>query len=391
MNHSKRMEIVGVLSLSLLITSAFAVSSCLPEMMKTFSEYDRSALELLMSAPSFTMLLMIALTPVISKFLSERFMVITGLTTFGISGLVPVFVKSYTVIFIARIFMGLGIGLLNAKAVSMIGERFTGELRSKLQGLRCSMETLGQSALMLLVGILLPYGWNYAFLVYASAFIILLMYLAFVPASNPLRSDMADPAADNTVSYKLTIKDWFVVIRNFLLGLTLVSGQMIISLRITSYLVEYGIGTSVDGANLLSISVFFGFIGGVLFGKLLQVFKNKVLPLALVVAGISLAAIGMFQNLTIITIASCMVNMCLTIGLSYMFNGLSDQVPVGALNTANSMVLVGCNLGSSITPFIFGIIGMFSPKLTVSYLTYAVVFTVLGLIIFVNHKKSSNI
>ena len=324
MNHSKRMEIVGVLSLSLLITSAFAVSSCLPEMMKTFSEYDRSALELLMSAPSFTMLLMIALTPVISKFLSERFMVIAGLTTFGISGLVPVFVKSYTVIFIARIFMGLGIGLLNAKAVSMIGERFSGELRSKLQGLRCSMETLGQSALMLLVGLLLPYGWNYAFLVYASAFIILLMYLAFVPASNPLRSDMADPAADNTVSYRLTTKDWFVVIRNFLLGLTLVSGQMIISLRITSYLVEYGIGTSVDGANLLSISVFFGFIGGVLFGKLLQVFKNKVLPLALVVAGISLAAIGMFQNLTIITIASCMVNMCLTIGLSYMFNGLSD-------------------------------------------------------------------
>ena len=391
MNHSKRMEIVGVLSLSLLITSAFAVSSCLPEMMKTFSEYDRSALELLMSAPSFTMLLMIALTPVISKFLSERFMVIAGLTTFGISGLVPVFIKSYTVIFIARIFMGLGIGLLNAKAVSMIGERFSGELRSKLQGLRCSMETLGQSALMLLVGLLLPYGWNYAFLVYASAFIILLMYLAFVPASNPLHSDMADPAADNTVSYKLTIKDWFVVIRNFLLGLTLVSGQMIISLRITSYLVEYGIGTSVDGANLLSISVFFGFIGGVLFGKLLQVFKNKVLPLALVVAGISLAAIGMFQNLTIITIASCMVNMCLTIGLSYMFNGLSDQVPVGALNTANSMVLVGCNLGSSITPFIFRIIGIFSPKLTVSYLTYAVVFTVLGLIIFVNHKKSSNI
>lgn len=391
MNHSKQMEIVGVLSLSLLITSSFAVSSCLPEMMKTFSEYDRSALELLMSAPSFTMLLMIALTPVISKYLSERFMVIAGLTTFGISGLAPVFIKSYTVIFIARIFMGLGIGLLNAKAVSMIGERFTGELRSKLQGLRCSMETLGQSALMLLVGLLLPYGWNYAFLVYASAFIILLMYLAFVPASNPLRSDMADPAAQDIASYKLTTRDWFVVIRNFLLGLTLVSGQMIISLRITSYLVEYGIGTSVDGANLLSISVFFGFIGGVLFGKLLQVFKKKVLPLALVVAGISLAAIGMFQNLTIITIASCMVNMCLTIGLSYMFNGLSDQVPVGALNTANSMVLVGCNLGSSITPFIFRIIGIFSPKLTVSYLTYAVVFTVLGLIIFVNPKKSSNI
>jgi len=390
MNHSKRMEIVGVLSLSLLITSAFAVSSCLPEMMKTFPQYDRSSLELLMSAPSFTMLLMIALTPVISKFLSERFMVIAGLTTFGISGLVPVFIKSYTIIFIARIFMGLGIGLLNAKAVSMIGERFTGDLRSKLQGLRCSMETLGQSALMLLVGFLLPYGWNYAFLVYASAFIILLMYLVFVPNAKTAAPVLQDADSENTASYKLTTKDWLVVCRNFLLGLTLVSGQMIISLRITSYLVEYGIGTSVDGANLLSISVFFGFIGGVLFGKLLQKLKKLVLPLALVIAGISLGAIGLFQNLMIITIASCMVNMCLTIGLSYMFNGLSDQVPVGALNTANSMVLVGCNLGSSITPFIFSIIGMFSQELTVSYLTYATVFTTLGLIILMKHKKSIN-
>ena len=372
MNKSNKLEIIGVLSLSLLICSAFAVSSCVPEMMKDFPDHSRSTLELLMSAPSFSMLTMIALTPILSKFLSERFMVIAGLSIFGIAGLVPVFVKSYPLIFLARISMGVGIGLLNAKAVSMIGERFTGDLRSKLQGLRCSMETLGQAALMLVVGFLLPYGWNYAFLVYASAFVILLIYLFCVPSRTT--SETVEKHTDTTEAYKLTSKDWMIIVRNFLLGLTLVTGQMVISLRITSYLVEYQIGTAVDGANILSISVFCGFIGGILFGKLLTILKKKLLPLALLLVGISLGCIGLFQSLPIVAVAACVANMCLTIGLSYMFNGLSDQVPVGALNTANSMVLVGCNLGSSITPAIFGAIAMFSPKLTVTYFAYAAVF-----------------
>ena len=387
MNKSNKLEIIGVLSLSLLICSAFAVSSCVPEMMKDFPDHSRSTLELLMSAPSFSMLTMIALTPILSKFLSERFMVIAGLSIFGIAGLVPVFVKSYPLIFLARISMGVGIGLLNAKAVSMIGERFTGDLRSKLQGLRCSMETLGQAALMLVVGFLLPYGWNYAFLVYASAFVILLIYLFCVPSRTT--SETVEKHTDTTEAYKLTSKDWMIIVRNFLLGLTLVTGQMVISLRITSYLVEYGIGTAVDGANILSISVFCGFIGGVLFGKLLAVFKKKLLPLALLIVGLSLGCIGLFQNLPIIAAAACAANMFMTIGLSYMFNGLSDQVPVGALNTANSMVLVGCNLGSSITPAIFGAIAMFSPKLTVTYFAYAAVFILLAAIVFMNLKKKN--
>lgn len=390
MNKSNKLEIVGVLSLSLLITSAFAVSSCLPEMMKDFTNYDRSSLELLMSAPSFTMLLMIALTPIISRFLSERVMVISGLSIFGISGLIPVFVKSYPVIFVARIFMGLGIGLLNAKAVSMIGERFTGDLRSKLQGLRCSMETLGQSALMLVVGFLLPYGWNYTFLVYGTAFIILLMYLAFVPARKAAASpESSDDRNKNSTNYKLNWKDGKVILLNFLLGMTLVSAQMIISLRITSYIVEYGIGTSVDGANVLSISVFSGFIGGILFGKMVEKLKHMVLPLAILLVGTGHAMIGFSNSLALITIGSCIANMFLTVGLSYMFNGLSDHLSIEALNTGNSMVLVGCNLGSSITPFILGIIGMFSSELTAGYITYAVVYILLAGIIFVKTKKKA--
>ncbi len=390
MNKSNKLEIIGVLSISFLITSSFAVSSCLPEMMKTFSEYSRAEMEMLMSAPSFTMLLMIALTPILSRYLSERFMVITGLLTFGTAGLVPAFIESYPIIFAARICMGLGIGLLNAKAVSMIGERFTGDLRSKLQGIRCSMETLGQSALMMIVGFLLPFGWNYTFLVFSSAFVILLMYLAFVPVRKTANSDTSEgstAAKANSGSYHLTKKDIFVIAKNLFLGLSLVSSQMIMSIRLTSYIVENGIGTSVDGANILSISVFFGFIGGIFFGKLMQIFRQRLLPLALLCIGFSLACIGCFDSLIMILIGACLANLFLTIGLSFMFNGLSDQVPVEALNTANSMVLVGCNLGASVTPFILTLISMINPDLATCYILYAIAHVLFSVLLFARTKK----
>ncbi|MBE5972136.1 MAG: MFS transporter [Lachnoclostridium sp.] len=392
MNKSNKLEIIGVLAISFLITSSFAVSSCLPEMMKTFSEYSRAEMEMLMSSPSFTMLLMIALTPILSPYLSERFMVITGLLTFGIAGLVPVFIESYPIIFAARIFMGLGIGLLNAKAVSMIGERFTGDLRSKLQGIRCSMETLGQSALMMVVGLLLPFGWNYTFLVFSSAFVVLIMYLAFVPVRKKTNADIAEDSATAkpaSGTYRLTSNDILVIAKNLFLGLSLVSSQMIMSIRLTSYIVENGIGTSVDGANILSISVFFGFIGGIFFGRLMQLFRQRLLPLTLLCIGGSLACIGFSGSLTMILIGACLANFFLTIGLSFMFNGLSDQVPVEALNTANSMVLVGCNLGASITPFILTLISMINPELSTCYILYAAVYAVFAVPLLVRTRKNA--
>ena len=181
MKKTNFFEIIGVLSLSLILTSAFSISGSVPSMLEVFEGYSRSNIELLISVPSFFMMTMIALSPFLTKLIPERPMIVTGLLLFGIAGVVPVFVKSFPIIFSSRIFLGIGTGLINGKAVTIIGERFTGELRQKLQGIRCSMETLGQATLTLVAGQLLVFGWNYSFLIYAAAFLVLFLYLTCVP------------------------------------------------------------------------------------------------------------------------------------------------------------------------------------------------------------------
>ena len=390
MKKSNILEIIGILSLSLILLSSFAVSSCLPDMLQLFPDHDRASVEFLISSPSISMVFMIALTPFLTRYLHERLIITVGLLLCGICGTIPFFTHSYSVFSISRILMGVGIGLLNAKAVSLIGERFTGTLRLKLQGIRCSMETIGQAVMFFVVGQLLRFGWNYAFLIYGIALVILCMYWAFVPTIPKQKASMASSeASDHTGT--INRKSVFVIVTNFLLGMILVSSAVIMSLRLTSYVVESNLGTAVDGANILSLSVFAGFLGGLIFGKLMQKFGRHVLPLSLLFMAAGMTAIGSGSSLIMVGFGACVCNFFITIGTSYMFNGLSEQLPVDILNTANSIVLVGCNLGSCTISFVLQAIGLINPELYFAYLCYAGVLLVLAVGIYINSFRSKHV
>lgn len=400
MKKSNILEIIGILSLSLLLLSAFAVSSCLPEMLLAFPDHDRASVEFLISSPSTSMVVMIALTPFLTRYLKERTMIVAGLLLCGVCGMVPVFVQSFSIISISRILMGVGIGFLNARAISLIGEHFTGTLRLKLQGIRCSMEPIGQSIMILAAGQLLRFGWNYAFLIYGIAFVILFLYLAFVPTNDAIHTnETADAAIDgnsNSTAASATSKrsllrahEIKIIITSFLLGMTLVSSAVSLSLRLTSYVVDAGIGSAVDGATILSISVFAGFLGGLAFGKLMQMFGHMLLPLSLLAIAVGMAAISLGGNLVVVAVGACLSNCFITVGTSYMFNRLSDELPVSSLNTGNSIVLIGCNLGSCTISFILQAIGLINPSLSFAYLCYAIVLGGLGTASFMKTLRTS--
>lgn len=378
MKKSNILEIIGILSLSLILLSSFAISSCLPDLLQLFPDHDRSSVEFLISAPSVSMVCMIALTPFLARCLSERVIVTLGLLLCGVCGIIPFFIHSYSVIAASRILMGIGIGLLNAKAVSMIGERFTGTLRLKLQGIRCSMETIGQAVMFFVVGQLLRFGWNYVFLIYSLTFVVLLMYLIFVPEKSKTEVSKDNPISSQKNSVKIDKNEGLIILLNAVLGMILVSSAVLMSLRLSSYMVESGIGTAVDGANILSLSVFAGFIGGLFFGKLMQIFGRLVLPLSLLFMAGGMAAISCGSSLIFVGIGACVCNLFITIGTSYMFNALSEQLPVDVLNTANSIALIGCNLGSCTISFILKAIGLFNPNLSFAYMCYAIMLFVLS-------------
>ena len=122
----EQMKKIALLSLSLILTSAYSVSIVLPSLLQHFSEYTTAQVEILISAPSFAITVMIVLNAWLSRYMKDRPMIVGGLLLLSVSGMVPVFVQEYPVVLASRIFLGIGIGLINAKAISIFSEYYEG-------------------------------------------------------------------------------------------------------------------------------------------------------------------------------------------------------------------------------------------------------------------------
>nr|WP_311371136.1 hypothetical protein [Bifidobacterium dentium] len=85
-------------------------------------------MEMLISVPSIPALIMLIITPFITRKLSESQLITIATTAVGIGGILPMFVSQFETIFATRILLGAGIGLMDARSVSMVGERYAGRL-----------------------------------------------------------------------------------------------------------------------------------------------------------------------------------------------------------------------------------------------------------------------
>ena len=385
MERKHTLESIGILSLSLLLTSSMVISGTLPAMLQHFAERSRVSVEYLVSAPQVAMMIMIALSPFIIKILSERFTIILGLCIIGTAGTVPFFFDIFSVIMLSRILLGIGIGLINTRAVSMIGERYEGETRARLLGFRQSAETIGQTLMTLAVGQLLIISWKSSFLVYTFSFAVLILYLISVPAadnSRKMESGTGEPKEIRNKRRGMTRKELAFSLSNAVFAGVLISTNVTNALRIPGYIVESGIGTAVDGNNILSLSMFAGFLSGLAFGKIMSKLKRLFLPCLLFTGAAGLLLIALTGNRLGVTAGAFISGFSVAGCVSYVFTSLSENVTKASLNTANTFVLVGCNLGASSTPLILKMIGTVNPELFASFLAYAVLFLCIGAVIF---------
>src|SRR3712207_6370569 len=141
----KILEKISILSLSLMLVSTFAISPALPQMIDAFAEQGigSSQVEFLVTVTSLAIMAGLLLNPLFVRFLSERKIIAGGLLLLAIGGVLPAVVASYPLMFLARILMGLGLGMINARAINIVGTHFSGKERVRMMGLRGSAEVLG--------------------------------------------------------------------------------------------------------------------------------------------------------------------------------------------------------------------------------------------------------
>ena len=376
----EQMKKIALLSLSLILTSAYSVSIVLPSLLQHFSEYTTAQVEMLISAPSFAITVMIVLNAWLSRYMKDRPMIVGGLLLLSVSGMVPVFVQEYPVVFTSRIFLGIGIGLINAKAISIFSEYYEGREKAALLGYRGSAEVLGSAVMTLVAGKLVLIRWNLAFWVYALGFVIVLLYLVWVPGNMEMGQSAGSQSAGGEKESLEAEEDgkrkcWKKEVLP--IAYALFAGFVICiycsnSLRVPMLILEKKLGTESEASIILTLMMLMGIAAGVYFGKL---------GCLMLGAGMLLTAYA--GNLPLIGIGISIVGFFYTVLVTYSFHQISEQIPQSSINTATSIVLVGCNLGAACSPFVLKWMGRFSEGVSVPFVGYAGMMGVLGIVLIV--------
>ena len=378
------LEKMSLLGLSLLLISAFSISTALPPMLDYYSPtFSAAQVELLVSVPSFSVVAMLLLNSFIDKWLSDRQLIVTGLLLLSSAGIFPFFVQAYPLVLLSRIAFGMGIGLINAKAIAIISQRYQGKERVQMLGIRGSMELIGGASCSLLVGQLLKIHWTFAFLIYGFGFVILIMYLLFVPSMEQVEKKQITKRKQ-----VLNKKDLGMI-----LGMALLAGFVIcinssISLRVPLFQVAGKTIESGQSALVLSLDQGIGIVAGLSFASLIGHFKNRLLLIVMFLLAVCLFGMSVASNLPILILSSVGVGFFYSIILTIIFNRLSESIARNLLNKATAYVLLGCNLGSAISPYVLKLLALISPSFSWIFLAYATVSFLLFLGFFLNAKMA---
>lgn len=365
------LEKVSLLALSTMLVSTFAVSPAIPQMIEHFAGQGISAdqVENLITVTSFAIMASLLMNSLVVRFLSERAVFIVGLLLVALGGALPAFVAAYPLIFLARILLGFGLGLINARAINIIGLFFTGNERTQMMGFRGSAEVLGSAGLTLLVGWMIQFGWQPAFLVYLFALVILVLFLFFVPQDQLVIHGQRESGVADKV--KLDKSMWKMGIYLAFLAFFVINVNTFLTIRIPQIVIDKGIGTAQQASLILSLMQIMGIVAGTLFSLLVNRLKDWLLAASYVIFGLAVIGITFANNLWILGLGGMVSGFFYSIILTIVFSSVTDRVPKALLNAVMTIVLIGCNIGGATSAILPNLLEKLNPTPTGAFGIYA--------------------
>lgn len=340
---------LSLLSISLVLTSTTAIASAIPLMKETFIHQSLASIELITTMPSIMITIFVLLSVPISNRIGSKKTVIIGLLISIISSLVPMMIQNFIMILLSRAGLGIGFGLFNSLAISMINDFYDGNERVQMIGFQSAFQGMGSAILTFFAGQFLKINWQYSFAVYLIMIPILILFIVFVPDS---------PKYENSQKVKSSIQ--INIIKYVVLICMTLMIYNAVFLKIPTLIVEKNMGNAVDASFILTVVQIGSMLTGFLFERIYRIVKRNVLSLALILMAVSFAFISITTSFYMIVVCATMAGISFSLLTPYLFHRVAQISTVENQSLATSMLIVGAQIAGFISPYFLAVISQIS-------------------------------
>lgn len=337
MKENSIKEKLSILSISLILTSNSIISGSLVYIQQAFN-LTRNQAEFIITLSSFTVMIFIFLAEYIALWLGLKKTVLLGLFLVGLSGIFPVIFKTYPAIIMSRIILGAGLGMFNGHSANYINLLYhDNKERTKLHGLRNAAEFIGQIILFTLAGILVKINYIYTFLLYTSAFLIMILFKINV-------SDVRIKREKAKINFNSNVFLFIIFAMVVLLNATSMTMRF-------PFVASLSRGMDVNTSFYLNFVPIVGMVSAFLFTPINLKLKNKTIFFGL--------SFYLLANLLIVNFEKNLIGflfciLILTFGQSmcmpYIFAEVPRFVKGHSSRIATNLIFIGCNIGVFMAP-----------------------------------------
>ena len=376
MKENSLREKIAILSISLILTSNSIISGSLVYIQEAFN-LTRNEAEFIITLSSFTVMIFIFLAEYIALWLGLKKTILLGLGLVGISGLIPVIFKTYPGIIISRFILGAGLGMFNGHSANYINLLYHDDKeRTKLHGLRNAAEFIGQIILFSLAGILVKINYIYTFLLYTSAFLIL-VFFKFNVEDVKIRKDEAK------INFNSNIFLFIIFAMIVLLNASAMTMRF-------PFVASLSRGMDVNISFYLNFVPIVGMISAFLFTPINRKLKNKTMFFGL---GFFVLANFLIVNFDKNLLGFLLCILLLTFGQSmcmpYIFAEVPKYVKGHSSRIATNLIFIGCNTGVFIAPIFMKTIDKIlnTNSLSKGFIGFVIIYLIIIGIFYRRRKK----
>jgi MFS family permease len=175
-----------LLASSLTVMAGATVSPSLPAMKQQFessiadADLRTTLVKLVITLPA----LFITIGSPIAGSIVDRFgrksLLLIGAIFYGLAGTSGLYLESLPAILVGRAFLGVAVACVMVSATTLIADYYVGAARAAFMGIQAGFMGLGGVVFLTLGGALAQQNWHYPFGIYALAWLIVPLILAFI-------------------------------------------------------------------------------------------------------------------------------------------------------------------------------------------------------------------